>query len=617
MNKEYFAFISYQREDEEWAKWLAHELEHYHLPLSLNGREDLPQDLRPIFRDVDELSAGNLPQQIHQALENAKHLIVICSPRSAKSPWVNKEIEEFVSMGKTDKIFPFIIEGLAMCKDSEDPLECFPPSLRNLPKDDERLGANVNENGHGSNILRTCDDCPIKEDHLKDDKKGDINEKGRDAAVVKIIAGMLGLSFDTLWQRYEREKAEEERKIKEQRDNLLKVQSRFWASKVHELIGMGDHKTARLLALAALPQNMQTPQRPYVAEAEEALRYTIDSMNPVEKVQSILRNDVPRVEIIQPAFLSPNGKTIISTYSTAIDYTNELPSDYSKESIIRIWGCRSGELMKKLNTKTTHSYATFSPNGKYIVSAGWDSIVYIWDRKRYRIIKTFKGGEDIPIIFIVFSKDSSHVVALSYVDILQIWEIETGNYHKINLNDEEMSDLGNVYPDIWDVIYRERGENVFQGNKTCYYLWDSINRIANTPNGQITISSDFAFRAVARNDVIVIYKNDGSIFKTIKGHNGRIRFVSFSPTGSKLVSTSDDGTIKIWDVDSGICVKTINESSYSAIFTPDGEKIVTISSETGSIQIRNFAPLQQLIDEFSKYRYGQLTSEERKKYYFD
>ena len=25
---------------------------------------------------------------------------------------------------------------------------------------------------------------------------------------------MLGLSFDTLWQRYEREKAEEERKIK-------------------------------------------------------------------------------------------------------------------------------------------------------------------------------------------------------------------------------------------------------------------------------------------------------------------------------------------------------------------------------------------------------------------
>ena len=93
-----------------------------------------------------------------------------------------KEIEEFISMGKTDKIFPFIIDGKAFSKDENE--ECFPPSLRNLPKKDERLG-------------------------------GNINEMGRDAAVVKTIAGMLDLAFDTLWQRYEKEKAEEERKIKE------------------------------------------------------------------------------------------------------------------------------------------------------------------------------------------------------------------------------------------------------------------------------------------------------------------------------------------------------------------------------------------------------------------
>jgi hypothetical protein len=69
---EYFAFISYQRKDEEWAKWLAYELEHYRFPVTLNGRNDIPKELRPIFRDIDELSAGNLPRQIHNALENAK-----------------------------------------------------------------------------------------------------------------------------------------------------------------------------------------------------------------------------------------------------------------------------------------------------------------------------------------------------------------------------------------------------------------------------------------------------------------------------------------------------------------------------------------------------------------
>lgn len=310
-NKEYFAFISYQREDEEWAKWLAHELEHYHLPLTLNGRDDLPQNLRPIFRDVEELSAGNLPHQINQALRNSKHLIVICSPRSAKSPWVNKEIQEFINLGKTDKIFPFIIDGIAMCKNPEDSQECFPPALRNLPNSNERLGANVNENGHGSNMLRVCTDCPIKEDNLKYIKQTDINEKGRDAAVVKIIAGMLG--FDTLWQRYEREKAEEERKIKEQRDNLLKVQSRFLAEKVNVLVDEGNSYTARLLALKALPKDIENPERPFTIEAESALRKALSHNN------AILKGHTDRVN---SASFSPDGKYIVSA---------------SHDNTIRLW----------------------------------------------------------------------------------------------------------------------------------------------------------------------------------------------------------------------------------------------------------------------------------------
>ena len=155
MDKKYFAFISYQRQDEEWAKWLADQLEHYHLPLTLNGRDDLPKDLRPIFRDIDELSAGNLPKQIYQALKNSKNLIVVCSPNSAKSPWVNKEVETFIGMGKLDNIFPFIIEGVAFSKNEDE--ECMPKALLKLPDDKERLGANIKEYKDGPQ--RLCKDC--------------------------------------------------------------------------------------------------------------------------------------------------------------------------------------------------------------------------------------------------------------------------------------------------------------------------------------------------------------------------------------------------------------------------------------------------------------------------
>lgn len=123
---EYFAFISYKSEDAEWAIWLQHELEHYHLPVSYNGRTDVPQELRSVFRDIDELSAGNLPEQIKQALIGSMNLIVVCSPQAAASLWVNQEVETFISLGRTDHIFPFVVEG-------DSPSEFFPPALLNLP----------------------------------------------------------------------------------------------------------------------------------------------------------------------------------------------------------------------------------------------------------------------------------------------------------------------------------------------------------------------------------------------------------------------------------------------------------------------------------------------------
>jgi hypothetical protein len=136
----YYAFISYKREDEEWAKWLQHKLEHYKLPSNLDGRTDLPKEIRPVFKDTSELTPGNLPEQISKALEQSKFLIVICSRRSAQSEWVNKEVEAFKSLGKTENIIPFIIEGRPFSSNPEE--ECFPNAILSLPREQEILGAN-------------------------------------------------------------------------------------------------------------------------------------------------------------------------------------------------------------------------------------------------------------------------------------------------------------------------------------------------------------------------------------------------------------------------------------------------------------------------------------------
>ena len=177
-SKEYYAFISYKREDEKWAKWLQDKLEHYRFPTNLNGRTDLPKNIRPTFRDVTDLNPGLLAEEINNALYNSEWLIVVCSPRAAKSRWVCKEAQTFIDMGRADHIIPFVIEGNPFSDDIAT--ECYPEALHNLTGNQELLAANI-------------------------------NEMGREAAAIKIVARMFGLKFDTLWQRYEREQKRKKR----------------------------------------------------------------------------------------------------------------------------------------------------------------------------------------------------------------------------------------------------------------------------------------------------------------------------------------------------------------------------------------------------------------------
>lgn len=169
----YYAFISYQRKDEKWAKWLQHKLENYKLPVA-NAKEASDKQskyIRPVFRDKTDLTAGPLPDALKEALQQSRYLIVICSPNAVKSPWVNEEIETFTLAGRTEFVIPFIVDGEPYSKDSAK--ECFPDAIKAIPKDKEPLGVNINENG-------------------------------KETAFIRTVAYMLNVKFDELWNRFER-----------------------------------------------------------------------------------------------------------------------------------------------------------------------------------------------------------------------------------------------------------------------------------------------------------------------------------------------------------------------------------------------------------------------------
>src|ERR1044072_4729521 len=114
----YWAFISYSHADEEWAKWLHKSLETYRVPRKMVGRKtaygEIPRRLMPIFRDRDELpGASDLGGKLTEALTRSRNLIVICSPKSAVSKWVNEEIKTYKSLGSDARVLCLVGDGAA------------------------------------------------------------------------------------------------------------------------------------------------------------------------------------------------------------------------------------------------------------------------------------------------------------------------------------------------------------------------------------------------------------------------------------------------------------------------------------------------------------------------
>lgn len=145
----YYAFISYSRKDESWAKWLQKKLETYRLPSRL-GKDHigLPKRIFPIFRDMTDLSGTMVEQGLRPALKESRYLIVICSPNSAASQWVDNEVRWFIEMGRQEDIIPFVVDGVPFSREQE----CFTPAMRGIKP--ELLGVNVSELGKQGAFLR-------------------------------------------------------------------------------------------------------------------------------------------------------------------------------------------------------------------------------------------------------------------------------------------------------------------------------------------------------------------------------------------------------------------------------------------------------------------------------
>ena len=265
--RKYKAFISYRHKplDSEYAGKLHKRIERYVVPKDL--RKDGEKKLGIVFRDLEELPiADDLDENIRIALDSSEYLIVICSPDTPGSVWVQREITYFLEHHSRNHILACLVEGT--------PEESFPPQLTeirdgsgNLVDTVEPLAANI------------AADSSQKRNHLFRTES------------LRILASLIGCPYDALYRREQRYRTQRmmiafavfavvaaafiglllnrNARIHDQLMETKRNESEMLAYISRIDLQQGNYRGALEDALNALPG--RDPGRPYAASAEKAL----------------------------------------------------------------------------------------------------------------------------------------------------------------------------------------------------------------------------------------------------------------------------------------------------------------------------------------------------------
>lgn len=354
----YDAFISYRHSEPDMfvAKRVHKGLETFKVPRAV-AKKAGKKRINRVFRDQEELPIGSdLGDNIEGALRESEFLIVICSPRTPDSYWVQKEISTFIKMHGREHILAILVEG--------EPDEAFPKQLT------------MDENGVPIEPLAA--DVRGKTDH-------EIKKKLK-TEIMRLAAPLLHCSYDDLRQRHK------ERFMKKvmaattgvaalavafglyNAYNTLMIQKNYEGKQINQskyladlslsLLEEGDRRTAALIALEALPS--QGNERPYVASAQYALGESLNIYDTGNQVgmDYALKHDVP-----------------VSDMNFSIDGTKLVTIDQA--GYLYVWDVEEYTLLAKLPPDFNESNLVVSINDAKLNT---DNSIIIADEKGLRSV---------------------------------------------------------------------------------------------------------------------------------------------------------------------------------------------------------------------------------------
>ena len=576
----YWGFISYSHRDEQWAQWLHRSLERYVVPRSLVGRSSrdgrVPRRLFPIFRDREELPVSfDLGANLKNCLERSRYLIVICSPSSATSRWVNEEIRYFKSVHGENRILCLIVAGEPNAEDKPDSTsqECFPPAVRYQLGPDTEL-SEIRTEPIGADARPAAD--------------------GKTNAKLKLIAGLLGVNYDELKQRDQR------------RRRRQRVQ----------LVGLAALVCAAFIAFAFTEERLKKRQsvkaeiKAYIQEGTEKLReekrlqasvyfakaYRLEqSINRSDKVLDDLLLQASRSLAMELQELKVGGKMRHGDWISFAQFSPDglTVATTSWDGSVRLWNLRNrgSQLVSQENSRAVS--VNFSPQGDRILVAYWNGLAKVW-KLNGELVATLQGHTG-RVNYAAFNPDGTKIVTASDDSTARIWNASGGamltlSGHSDMVKSAVFSSDGNEVltasfdgtVKIWDAV---SGELI----RTIQPLpdQDELNFAQFSPRGEL-----IAIAGLQQGTILLDLKS-GKALATFKNPNARgnqsprVNFVTFNHDGSLLLTSSDEGGARLWNLTNyqlHLTMEWHSKRVLCAAFNSDDTRIIS-SGDDGYARI--------------------------------